>query len=341
MSKKNKNKKQGRGHPNRRRPASSSGMSGVGLDMLSCYARSLTCPFDSGGCRLGWGTLFPTELGAAWLRTTLTSAGDGSLAIVVMPDCANLLQANAAGLSTATWSTTAASNQVPLANNFAAIRPVSLGVRARPNIAMTSAPGRAFAGSLFQISRNQIGAFSPQDLINLQTSKMFPGFVGVLSTGRPSDTTSFEFLSGAIAGVPVANLSNFSCPYIVWSGLPASTPVDIEVMFNFEGVPMQQHGLLYSPVLSNVAAPALSDLGSVEQIQKILRPRLLETVYASEPAPGSTPEGAGVSWANSIANAGTGIAAIGGAGLGVKNIFNRARNHARNVRNAGYSGGFP
>lgn len=211
-----------------------------------------------------------------YLRFTTVAASDGSLALILMPDATNFLGYASGGFAVVnSWTYAAASNVGFLENNALAARPISLGLRARAQVAMTVAPGRIFAGYFHQTDRTIINACSPQDLANFPVTKVFPGYGEVMAVGRPSDTQSFEFLPVTISGYPAGGDFNFSTPYLVFTGLPGGASVDIDCVCNIECTPLQQHGEAFQTVGVGETGPSLSDTGlSIEQLYKSIGNKL-------------------------------------------------------------------
>jgi hypothetical protein len=254
------------------------------MSLAAAYSNTLNDPFECEGVRLGWGCLVPSTVATAYLRTTLTSNADGSFAVVALPapgapaGGGGILYYNNSGSSTATWTGLAATDVAAINGSFGAGRVISMGIKAFPSIAATAAPGASFAGALVGQSLNTLSALTPNDLEALPDSQMGIGSNGATSTGRPVDTTSFEFfpaMTNAV-GFAAAAVFPYSMPYVCFEGLPASSPVVVEIVINFEGLQLNTHaasglgqGESYGDVLS-------ASWASVEQLWQHIRPALTQ-----------------------------------------------------------------
>jgi len=248
-------------------------------------------PFENGAIRLGWGGLAPTSTVTAYLRTSLTSNADGSIAIVAQPCAKQLLASNVAGASTATWTTASATDYVALGTNFSDGRVVSMGIRAYPSIAATSIPGQCLVGHLVAQSPTTLAQFTPNDFAGLQSSHVCRGYEGGSSTSRPVDPNSFNFYPNTVdtTGFTGGTEMPVSIPYIVFLGLPASTVVYVEIALNLEVIYQQLHGV--APINANETSPegTLSDeWPSIERMWSFLRESL--------PTPGQFTEAAASVW---------------------------------------------
>jgi len=237
----------------RRRPRNRRG-GGMGSNMLGPltqdYCKSLVDPFEFTGCRLGWGTMVETSLSSAYYRVDLTANVDGSLAILAFPSAADMFFYNASGAVGTTWTTIAAIDSAAIAANYSSGRIISLGIRATPSLAMTTAPGYVFGGTLPFATNTMINTLTPGDLENFPTSQFLGNAnAGASCTGRPLDVSSFEFYPQVVnaGGFQTGTVLPFAVPYIVFLGLPASAHVQVEILMNFEGLPLLSHAATALP----------------------------------------------------------------------------------------------
>lgn len=229
-----------------RRKAKSGSLQGNNRALVTSeYLESLVDPFECCGPRLGWGCLTPSGVSTAYVRGTLTANADGTVAFMAVPECKSLLYYWNGGASAAATANIAPSDATVIGQNFQSGRPVSLGVRVFPSIAMTSAPGQCVTGALIDMNNTQLAALTVNDLITYPNSHVSIGYSGGSSTGRPIDVHSFEFQIPTVDQtndfISVGGEFNFSLPYVVFTGLPASAVCYYEAAFNFEALYKTQH----------------------------------------------------------------------------------------------------
>jgi hypothetical protein len=251
------------------------------MKILDTYVNSLNDPFEYEGPRLGWGCLVPTTTATAYLRTTVTANADGSLGLIAMPNAKYLLQTNNAGAAVATWSGTAATDLAACTANFSFGRCISLGIKAFPSIAATVAPGASYAGNIYGQSAaagvQSLASFTPNDLASLPQSQLGIGSNGATSTGRPVDTTSFQFRTETVDNVGYYSTPiPFALPYIGFTGLPASASVVVEVVMNFEALEANAHASAGLGNGTTVAETASSTWASLEQFYAAARPQIAQ-----------------------------------------------------------------
>jgi hypothetical protein len=255
--KKNNNNKK----PKKKR-ASNGRKNGVARGSLTqSYVQTLCDPWQYAGVPLGWGTMVDTNLGQAYVRGTATSNADGSLAIYALPFINTMTDTttnNSYSLATRLQAGAAASggvvsvpvDQAAIQANFGSIRPISIGVRAYPNLALTSVPGQCAVGALPSMDLQTLAALTVTDLVALPSSHLCPGIGGGSATGRPIDVNSFAFsddylsvneADAAVAAEPTAHIP-LSVPYVAFTGLGGAISVFFEVVYNFEGTPKMAHG---------------------------------------------------------------------------------------------------
>lgn len=238
-----------RGRRTRNRRSGGMGSNKLG-PLTQDYCKSMIDPFEFTGCRLGWGTMVETSLSSAYYRVDLTSNVDGSLAILGFPSASNMFFYNASGAVGTSWAALAAIDGAAIAANFSAGRIISIGIRATPSIALTSAPGYVFGGVLPFSTNNMINTLTPGDLENFPTSQFLGNAIGGASvTGRPVDVSSYEFYPQVTnaAGFASTTVVPFAVPYIVFLGMPATSHVQVEILLNFEGLPLLTHAATALP----------------------------------------------------------------------------------------------
>jgi len=257
---KKQNKQKGQ-QKQRRRAAGKRRSRGMGGgDITGAYIRTLSDPWQYSGVKLGWGTMVDTTCAQAYVRLTGTSNADGSFAVFALPFISTITDTTSSntyslvsrlqgGLAVATSSLYAPADQAAIQANFGSIRPVSIGVRAYPNLALTVAPGQCFTGALPSMDLQTFAAITVNDLIAFPTTHESIGVNGGSSTGRPIDADSFEFsddflLAGeadsAVGTDPTTHIP-MSIPYVAFAGIGSGTSVFIECVYNFEGTPKTMH----------------------------------------------------------------------------------------------------
>jgi len=221
------------------------------LELTNEYVKSLVDPFENVGCYLGFGCMVPTSLVTAYVRGTVAANADGSLALAALPGVGNGMLIGNGGLAvsfTTSADTQAYYNKTAIQASYETARVISIGLRAFPSIAATSAPGICYTGALPQVNFTDLTLFTPTDLGTLIDSHMGIGTSGGSSTGRPIDPSSFVFAEQVIGtdigynnAVWTAQAIPFSIPYVAFTGLPASAVVSYEVVLNLEATPIMQH----------------------------------------------------------------------------------------------------
>jgi len=246
------------------------------------YFKSLVDPFECSPPKLGWGCMVPTTVSQAYIRASFTTNADGSGAIMLVPSATGGILVNTSGLSGTTWANVNFANSSAVASNFGEGRVISMGIKATPNIALTSVPGMVYAGAFTPTTYVNLITLSPSDLVSAVTSHQSISTNGATATGRPVDPDSFTFLA------PIVSTSNwtaaansgtslpFSIPYICFSGLPTLSTVFYEVCMNFEGTPITSHNAsTVIPAAADSYEPKLSDQWvSPEQVYNKMKPFL-------------------------------------------------------------------
>jgi hypothetical protein len=220
----------------------------AGCDCTLEYFKSLADPFEVGEQKLGWGCMVPTAAPQAYFRGQTTAATDGSLTIAVLPCVTNgILVWNTSVTTTSITSDFNFGNATAINSNCGEGRCVSVGVRAFPNIALTSVPGSAYSGATVATTFADLNTLSTTDFIQLPTSHQSIGVQGISSTGRPIDPESFIFSTtivdnnGYTASANTGKSIPFSVPYVSFLGLPASAVVFYEVVLNLEATQVIAH----------------------------------------------------------------------------------------------------
>jgi hypothetical protein len=208
-------------------------------DVIVQYANTLNDPFTHGPMRLGWGTLLPTLTATAYYRATINANADGSFAIFLGSYLAGAtggpIWYNNGGAATTGYTAASWNNLTPLNAAINGGRVVSLGLRAMPQVAATSAPGQCYAGCLpAATTYGTATTVSPSSYSAQPYFRWGRADHGATALGRPFDTTSFAMYT-SFDNLPQTNQMYFGCPIIVFLGLPASCPITIEAVMNFEG----------------------------------------------------------------------------------------------------------
>jgi len=206
----------------------------------NCYSDLLNDPFHSPPCRIGFGTMVPTQLGSVVYRASVAANADGSMGVFVNPSVtAGPIYIANSGFTTATWTSTGWLNLAAYpATIISECRIIALGLKLTPLVAETVAPVTAFAGAIAGVSTNTIGALTPSQASSY--TALSPFIVRgetLMACSRPLDNSAYEFLVQNYT-TTTNNLYPSSIPLIVLSGLPASTPVLIECVMHFEYIPV-------------------------------------------------------------------------------------------------------
>lgn len=226
-----------------RRPAPRLVVGSSSTTLTQSYVDSLNDPFDNQGPRLGWGCLVPTNVASAYFRSASTANADGSLLLLAKPCAKGLLRAGDGGAAVATTASADATDLAAISASFGSGRLISIGIRAFPSIAATSAPGATYSGALEGMTTTLMNALTPNDCVSFPQSHIGIASDGATAVGRPQDTDSFRFATEVVNGTGWATTDElpFSVPYIAFVGLPATALVYYEVVMNFEGVNLTQH----------------------------------------------------------------------------------------------------
>jgi len=194
-----------------------------GVSFAKEYLKCLLDPFNSAPVRSGFGVMVPTQVHTAYLRTTITTASDGSFSAFVLPNQNNLLLTTTALFADApnglaTQSALAASANAAVLNKLInSNRTLGLGIRLYPQIAATSLPGIISMGCAPRtalcdcIASTGVTGSGNEKLFNQSTSNISalpylrehmarPGGSDYFQcTWRPTDVKDFEFSDGDTA----------------------------------------------------------------------------------------------------------------------------------------------
>jgi len=243
---------------------SSSSSSGSN-SMTAQYYKTLVDPFEYSGVRLGWGCMVPTTIAQAYIRGTAQSNIDGSLTILALPQAVNTGLFWSSSHSTVNFSGTINStDSAAIAASFSMGRVISIGVKAIPSVALTSAPGFCYAGALPFSTANNLALLSTDDFVALPTTNFCGTAIGgCSSTGRPIDVFSYEFFPAVTngTGFAAASVYPFSLPYVTFTGLGGgggAVTVNFQICVNFEAVEVVGHATGGIGV-GDVAGPSLAD----------------------------------------------------------------------------------
>lgn len=270
----NKGKPKGKGKPKSKTVLRASKES-IG-PLTRSYINTLSDPFEHSAIPLGFGALVPTRISTLYIRTSVASNADGTLALMVYPNAKGILQ-TASGLNTSFATTAIAADAFDLAAinaNAGSGRVVSMGIKAYPNLAATAVPGQticgAIAGSTFTLSQ----ALTTADLVALPSSHIGKGYEGGVACSRPQDTDSFEFYPQVVGATGFATTTQFPCsvPYVAFTGIGNATSVFIEVVVNIEYIEALQHGSAPMGIGGSNRLPTLaSEWNNIEHLWSSIR----------------------------------------------------------------------
>lgn len=228
---------------------------------LNCYVNTVRDPWLHGPCRIGFGTMVPTQLVTGYVRQTVSANADGSLAIFMVPGVLNTITYDNGGAAVAAWTSASCTNSSAIQALASEFRIVSGGIRAIPQVPGTAAPGLAYVGSLPAATSIGMVANSPNTLIANPLLRMGYAASGASAVLLPVDPRSFEF--GAEPGGGYATTQSYpvSTPVIVFTGLPASATVLIEGVINLEAIQSSSSisGALQNLGRSDEDQPTLAD----------------------------------------------------------------------------------
>lgn len=248
-----------RNRPGRSRQSSFSQLRANAAD---CYVATVTNPWAVGPCRIGFGTLVPTQLYTGYARFKVSASSDGAIAFAMVPSLISTVQyANTSGAST-TWNTpVSCTNATAIQVACGSARVVSAGIKAMPLIPATSSPGMLFAGSIPSTSVGTVTAISANNLAQFPGLKQGRAITGGSAISEPIDPDSFNMWSSVVNGFGNNTLFVNSCPVIVMLNLPASCDVWVEVCVNIEGILIanSSSAAITNPSVSTESQTTLSD----------------------------------------------------------------------------------
>jgi len=257
---------------------------GPAIIMAESYFASLVDPFNNQGCPLGWGCMVPSTITTLYVRGVTAAATDGSFAIMALPNnvyIGTVANQTHATSFASTGVTYAATDAAAIAANFAAGRIISIGVKAIPSIAATSAPGASYSGALEGIGYTISQALTPDDLAASPVAIQGLASTGARATGRPMDTNSFAFQSPVTDAVGYTGNTPYPCsiPFVAFLGLPANAAILYEIVVNIEVLALTKHGTAPMDINNSGASETLASYWpSFESLWAKIRPAL--------PAPG-------------------------------------------------------
>lgn len=226
---------------------------------LKCYLNTLSDPWQYGPCRIGFGTMVPTQLGTVYARLVAASNADGTIGVACFPSVGNGLYINTAGSGVATWSNTTFFNAAAIQALAAEYRVVSCGLRLLPMVPGTAAPGIGYSGSVPSLSVNNITSTAINGFIGNPLFHIGYAAPGASAISLPVDPASFQFTNAVQAGYGAAASCASTVPVIMLTGLPGATNVLIEAVLNVEGISgYASTGALNTPGQAN-DQPTLAD----------------------------------------------------------------------------------
>lgn len=218
------------------------------LDLVGAYVDSLNNPFENQGCKLGWGCMVPTNIVTAYAKGSTNANADGSCAFSLIPNPSQFIQVANGGVNVSfatVGGAASATDATAIDANFVSGRVISGGIRAYPNIAMTSAPGVCYVGSIPALQFQQAQALTPQDLSGSPFLKQFRAYEGGTAVARPQDTVSFDFVTKNVSASTVYGTTDdlpVSTPFICFTGIGNATSVYYEACINVEVISKSVHG---------------------------------------------------------------------------------------------------
>jgi len=186
----------------------------------------------------------PSQCITSYIRGSATANSDGSLTIAALPAVTSQGFVFNSGTATAGASVLTATDSAAVGANFSAARVISIGVKAFPSIAATSAPGIVYTGAIEGIDATTLNAMSCNDFFAHPNGRQDIASLGASASGRPQDTNSFAFNQGAVNSTGLVGTTStipFTVPFVAFSGLPASAPVAYEIVCNFEALLLTKH----------------------------------------------------------------------------------------------------
>lgn len=216
------------------------------------WAKLLNDPFAYSAMRLGLGCLVETIPYSMVFRGSVAANADGSFALAVLPfevmSSGSPVMFSNAGFGTPTWTGQAwlnASAATSAFGNAHEYRTVAVGLRVMPSIALTSAPGEIYAGSVPTGCYLNVASMSPANIAAAMYVESGLASDGASVSGRPQDLGAVNFFSIANTVPSNATVSNWSIPVCSGLGLPASSIIYYEAVMHMEIIPGVTSGLAY------------------------------------------------------------------------------------------------
>jgi hypothetical protein len=237
------------------------------------YAKCLNDPFHNAGIPLGLGTMVPTEVCEAFLRNVVTSASDGSFAIVLNPSAvrstgsstiASFVSAdNVANTTTPTWANPFnATNLAALVADYDKVRIIAAGLRVFPVTAATATPGFVYAGLVLPTQSyyttnnfttvpggtlfvDGLGVTNPNKSImaNFPSMEFSVGNQPIQVNWRPCQISDFQFSDydnfNEVAGINSVN-NQVPVLMIIGTGFPALSVIGFDAIVHLEGYNSQK-----------------------------------------------------------------------------------------------------
>jgi len=206
---------------------------------LTSYTNTLNDPFMYPPIKMGFGCMVDTGLATAYLKQTFTVNADGSFAIALQPTIGPGVSNkgynyNIGGISSTTWTAVPFANESAIGTLATEARIVSYGLRVLPLQALTAAPGILYAGHVNSCSQGSLFISTPTSLANFTSSHMGLGTNGCLVTGRPQDSSGFQFGISTLFNNNTTLSYNSQTLYVSGTGFPANTTIFSEVVLNVE-----------------------------------------------------------------------------------------------------------
>jgi hypothetical protein len=222
--------------------------------------------------------MVPSTQATIYVKGTAAANADGSLAIAAFPNAKGFFQYANGGAAVAFTGGGAAdaADQSAIASNFSMGRIISIGIKAIPSIAATSAPGFSYSGAIEGSNVTLFQALTPNDLASFPTSIQGIASVGARAVGRPQDTNSFAFSTAVTNATGFTSTTAFptSIPYIAFLGLPASAVVGYELVANVELLEITQHSSAGVGMSKGIGETLASYWPSFEKLWSYIQPAL-------------------------------------------------------------------
>jgi hypothetical protein len=210
--------------------------------LIHDYCRSLLEPWCCAPTYSPVPTVVQSFPARAVLRQSYFTNADGTFAAVLFPTVnANGggsagLYINNSGAAGTTWAPRAFANATLITNAASEARVISYGMRIQTQVPSTAAPGFSYAGTLPGLNLSTVSGLTTNDPISWPTMRSGTGRHGAFAVGRPIDVDSYNFDTEHLTSAS-ANTFDWTVPIIVFTGLPATSVVLVEVVINMECTP--------------------------------------------------------------------------------------------------------